>query len=252
MSTYLHSLLDGNRLKLFRRWGSRVMDGLLPRHCLMCGLPSGTANLCMPCRNDLPRSSASCRQCALPLPFSDSETCGACQLEPPPWDLAVAAMLYAFPVDRLVRRFKFQRNLACGAVLASELVLAVEEQCKQLPGVIVPVPLHRSRQFRRNFNQADILARALGKNTDIPVRHMALQRLRRTRAQSGLDADGRQKNTHGAFQLRYGESFRSVRHAALVDDVLTTGATLSECTRVLKKAGVKSVSVWVAARAPAP
>jgi ComF family protein len=150
----------------------------------------------------------------------------------------------------LVCRFKFNRNLACGAALSDELLLMVEEQCKALPGLIVPVPLHRTRQFQRNFNQADILARTVGKGIDVQVSSLFLKRRQRTRAQSGLDAKARRKNTRGAFSLGKASKRLGVRHIALVDDVMTTGATLAECSRVLKHAGVQTVSAWVAARAP--
>lgn len=228
------------------------MDELLPRHCLMCGLPSGQANLCPPCRADLPRSEAACRQCALPIPGSPGMLCGACLARPPPWDHAVSALLYRFPVDRLICRFKFNGNLACGAALAAELNLAVEEQCKALPGLLVPVPLHRSRQFLRNFNQAELLATTVGKSIGIAVNNRLLQRRSRTRAQSGLDARNRRKNTRGAFRLNSRHLRAATKHVALVDDVLTTGATMAACARELKRAGVQTVSAWVAARSPDP
>lgn len=230
---------------------NRAADALLPRHCILCGLPSGPKNLCLPCRDDLPRNTGACLQCALPTPGDDGQICGSCLARPPPWDYAIAGLHYGFPVDRLVCRFKFNRSLACGAVLADELLLSVEEQCKALPGLIVPVPLHRTRQFQRNFNQADILARTIGNGIDVPVNSLFLKRRHRTRAQSGLDAKARRKNTRGAFSLGRTARRHEVEHIALVDDVMTTGATLSECSRLLKKAGVTTVSAWVAARAPA-
>ena len=237
-----------------RRWGRRLAEALLPRHCILCGLASGQANLCPPCREDLPRGPDTCTACALPLAFAERGVCGPCRSDPPPWDRAYAALLYEFPVDRLVCRFKFNRNLACGAVLATELVVAVEEQCTELPDLLVPVPLHRTRQFRRLFNQADILARAVGRNTGIPVSSLGLRRRRRTRAQSGLDADTRRRNTRDAFMLNQAKRATEVsgQHVGLVDDVMTTGATLEACTHVLKDAGAREVSVWVAARAPEP
>jgi ComF family protein len=237
--------------RTIRRIAGRIADALLPRHCILCGLISGTKNLCIPCRDDLPRNRGVCLQCALPLPGGEGQICGSCLARPPPWDYAIAALHYGFPVDRLVCRFKFNRNLACGAVLSDELLISVEEQCKALPGLIVPVPLHRGRQFRRNFNQADILARTIGKGIDVPVSSLFLNRRYRTHAQSGLDAKARRKNTRGAFSLGRAAKRHDVQHVALVDDVMTTGATLYECSRILKKAGVKTVSAWVAARAPA-
>jgi ComF family protein len=160
---------------------------------------------------------------------------------------------YRFPVDALVQRFKFSRNLACGDALGRELAGAVSSSsgASPRPCTIVPVPLHRSRHVSRTFNQSEVLARYVGKRMEIPVNSLLLSRVRRTRAQSGLDAKSRRKNTRGAFHCHYRRA-RGIRHAALVDDVMTTGATLDACTRELKRAGIREISIWVVARAPPP
>lgn len=225
---------------------------LLPRACLMCGFPAGESNLCAGCLADLPRLSATCSRCALPLPANNQATCGACSKDPPPWRFAVAACDYRFPIKQLVRRFKFNRSLACGEVLISELLTRLDACCNGQPAVIAPVPLHRFRQFTRGYNQADLIARRLGRVSGIRVISDLLQRTRRTRAQSGLDATQRRKNTRGAFRVNPRHHRNCPGSVALVDDVMTTGATLEACSRALISAGVKEVSVWVAARAPPP
>lgn len=233
------------------RWQEALLDRLLPRHCLMCGLFSGRRNLCAGCAADLPRSGRACRQCGLPMPGGQETLCGTCLSTPPPWDAAVAALQYRFPVDQVVRRFKFRRSLACGEILAEEMIRAVEARGADRPDGIVPVPLHRSRLFVRTFNQAELLAYRAGRRLGIPVHASVLLRQRRTRAHSGLDAASRKRNIRGAFRCHLPEEKRGdLRHVALVDDVLTTGATLAECTRVLRRAGVERISVWVSARAP--
>jgi len=230
-----------------------VLNGLLPRHCLMCGCASGLENLCRPCSSELHRVGHACRQCALPLRQEADRYCGQCLRKPPPWDFATAALVYRFPVDQLVCRFKFGRNLPCGQVLARELIGAVRRSGESLPGCIIPVPLHRLRHFSRAFNQADLLARQVGKALQIPVRGALLRRRRMTRAHSGLDAAARKRNIKAAFESRVPvEPPVELEHIALVDDVMTTGATLAECSRTLKKAGAARVSVWVAARALEP
>jgi ComF family protein len=234
-------------------WAGKAIDILLPRYCVMCGLVSGAENLCRGCSLDLPRIGHCCRQCGQGLSVIGDGYCGACLSRAPPWDSAIAALAYRFPVDQLVCRFKFGRNLACGQVLARELSLAAREKCENLPGCLLPVPLHRYRHFSRGFNQADVLARQAGKALGIPVLATVLNRKRRTRAQSGLDAASRKRNIRGAFDCKFPQAKKAdLAHVALVDDVMTTGATLAECSRMLKKAGVGQVSVWVSAKAAAP
>ncbi len=223
----------------------QLLDQLLPRHCVLCGLFSGCENMCPPCSAELPHNSSACALCGLPLPAQPDRICGACLKKPPPWDGTVAGLNYRFPVDQLVCRFKYNRNLACGQVLGESLLKAIHNRSGPLPQAIVPVPLHRSRLFTRTFNQAHMLAHQLSGPLKIPVRHALLRRNRRTRAQSGLDSSQRRKNVRGAFDChRHG-----LKHVAIVDDVMTTGRTLEECTRSLKRAGAKTVTAWVAARA---
>lgn len=160
----------------------------------------------------------------------------------------MSALQYRYPADQLVRRFKFARDLSCGRILAQEMVIALSQGYEKWPDCIIPVPLHRNRQLIRAFNQAEVLAAQLGKCFRLPVRRQELRRVRHTRALSGLDAAGRRRNIRGVFRCRPFE--HGFEHVAIVDDVMTTGATLAECTHVLKRAGVGKVSAWVAARAP--
>ncbi len=223
----------------------QLLDQLLPRHCVLCGLFSGCENLCPPCAAELPYNNCACAQCGLPLPAQPDKVCGACLKKPPPWDETVAGLKYQFPVDQLVCRFKYNRNLACGQTLGGVLLEAIHNKGGPRPQAIVPVPLHRSRLFSRTFNQALMLALQLSRPLEIPVHHALLIRTRRTKAQSGLDSSQRRKNVRGAFAChRHG-----LKHVAIVDDVMTTGRTLEECTRSLKRAGAESVTAWVAARA---
>jgi ComF family protein len=189
----------------------------------------------------------------LPLSHEADRICGHCLRKPPPWDFAITALAYRFPVDQLVCRFKFGRSLACGQVLSRELIRAIRCRHGALPGCIVPVPLHRLRHIARAFNQADLIARQAGKALKLPVYGSILDRQRRTRAHSGLDALTRKRNIKGAFACSIpADRLSSFEHVALVDDVMTTGATLTECARTLKRAGAGTVSVWIAARTLEP
>lgn len=236
-----------------RSCGGRFLDQLLPRHCVLCGRASGQGNLCTPCHADLPRLTHACPGCALPVATRPAALCGRCLVRSPPWTHAVAALEYRYPADWLVRRFKFNRDFCCGGVLALEMAAAIGRSHAAQPDFLVPVPLHRLRHFGRSFNQAELLARQLSRSTGIPVRDRLLFRRRRTRAQSGLDATGRRRNIRGAFGCSGGAvAVLAGAHAGLIDDVMTTGATLSECAKTLRRAGAARVTVWVAARAPAP
>jgi ComF family protein len=244
----------------------RFLEHLLPACCLLCGQRSPNSRLCTGCENDLPRIDACCKQCGLPGQLGAAALCAACLRHQPSWSDAIAALVYEYPVDHLVWQFKFHKNLACGQLLAEELVRAVKQRLGQntdddhtlgvatmgpgceKPDLLIPVPLHFFRRCKRGFNQAELIAAELQQQCGIPVQRHLLSRVSHTSAQSGLDRKTRQKNLQGAFRC----SPLHGAHVALIDDVLTTGATLQECSRMIKKAGASRVSVWVAARVPAP
>ena len=224
-----------------RRW-------LLPWRCLLCGAPGADGvDLCTDCAAELPRNRSCCARCALPLAVP-AALCGECQRHPPPWDAAWSPFRYGWPLDRLESRYKFGADLAAGRVLS---LLWQREPCPiRLPQLLLSVPLHHSRLRRRGYNQALELARPLARAAGVPLRHDALLRRRSTAAQTELDALARRRNVHGAFALREGIALPA--HVAILDDVMTTGATLAECARVLRRAGVQRVDVWALARAPSP
>ena len=223
----------------------RLHTWLLPWRCLLCG-DAGEAglDLCGACVAELPRNVSCCARCALPLPVP-AAACGQCQRHAPPWHAAWAPFRYGWPLDRLEARYKFGRELAAGRTLAR---LWQALPAPEPPALILPVPLHRARLRERGYNQARELARPLGRALGVPVRHDWLLRPRATAAQTELDARSRRRNVRGAFAVREGVMLPA--HVALVDDVMTTGATLAECARVLKRAGAQRVDVWALARAP--
>ena len=145
------------------------------------------------------------------------------------------------------QRFKFRRDLAAGRALAGLLYGRLLDVCPDRPDLIVPVPLHRFRLLRRGFNQAFEIAHHIARQLEAPLPAHDLRRTRPTPAQTGLDAAQRRRNLRGAFTWR-GRSLAG-SHVALVDDVMTTGTTVRECTRVLRKAGAERVDIWVLARA---
>lgn len=226
---------------------SSVVGRLLPSVCLICG-GRGRPGLdcCGGCEADLAVVRDQCLRCGLAMPAS-TRACGRCARRPPAFDRTWPGFAYDGPIERLVHRFKFHRDLASGRLLASLTARRLVACGAHRPQVLVPVPLHWRRQLWRGFNQsrmlADDLSRQLGR---IPVAPL-LRRSRATPAQSGLPAAARGANVRRAFSAHLSDC--RLRHVALVDDVMTTGTTLDACARALCKAGVERVDVWVVARA---
>ena len=227
------------------RWLRRGSLCLLAPRCLVCAEPgSDGLDLCRWCRAELPWNAPACPRCALPL--AAGADCTRCLAEAPPFTRAHAAFRYEFPVDRLLPRFKFQADLAAGALLGTLLQWSLDPA--QWPQALVPVPLHRSRLRQRGYDQALELAKALSRECGLPLLASRLRRVRRTQAQTELGASARRRNVAGAFALATGPPLPA--HVALVDDVLTTGATAGECAHLLLDAGVERVDLWTVASAP--
>ncbi|HET8942469.1 MAG TPA: ComF family protein [Rudaea sp.] len=222
---------------------------LLPPLCLLCGQRgTGTRDLCAACAAELPRNKLCCPRCALPLQ-TPAPMCGECLKREPPFSAATVPFVYGHPLDMLMTRLKFGRSLAAGRVLSQAWIDALREiPPASLPQVLIPVPLHNTRLRERGYNQALELARPLAREFGIALSHNALMRIRSTPAQSNLDAQTRRRNLRGAFALA--EAADLPPHVAVIDDVMTTGSTLRECSRTLRRAGVARVDVWALARAP--
>ena len=230
----------------------RLQHALLPPHCLLCGQAGARGrDLCPACAGDLQRNVTCCPRCALPL-AAPAPLCGECLQHEPPFSAAFAPFVYAHPLDLLVGKLKFARSLAAGRVLGDLWLDAIGRQPPDRPALLVPVPLHRERLRERGYNQALELAKPLARALRIPFAADLLVRTQATPAQTNLDARTRRKNLRGAFEFRPDRLDAGVLpdHVALVDDVMTTGATLRECARVLKRAGVARVDAWALARAP--
>lgn len=220
-----------------------IRQRALPAQCLLCAAPAGAGNLCAACRSDLPYLSPErCPRCA--LASIDGQVCGACLVHPPTFDRAVAACTYAFPLDRVIQRFKYGGMLAAAPLLA-DLMLAAIGGAKR-PDLIIPMPLSRERLRERGFNQALELARPIASALDIALAPAACIRVAHGAPQSALPWKERAANVRGAFVCMQDLTGCSV---AVVDDVLTTGATLNELARVLRLRGAAEITAWVAARA---
>lgn len=223
--------------------------------CLLCENPARATALCPGCLHDLPWNQHSCQSCALPL-AADQSHCSACLQQPPRQALTLAPLRYEFPVDHLVAGLKYHGHLAHAPLLGELLRQHLEKRGHPTPDLLLPVPLHAKRLAERGYNQALEIARPLARHFRLPLETRLLERHKATLPQMQLDAQARARNPHGAFALnaRRLQELRAetgrLERIAVIDDVMTTGATLAEITGLLQRAGIPHVELWVAARTP--
>ena len=212
--------------------------------CFLCGTGS-PAPLCADCRADLPRLPAAlCPGCALPA--EAGQVCGRCLRDEPAYDATYAALAYAYPLDGAIQAFKYRGALG----LAPTFATLMDEAPANPPGaagvdLLLPTPLSAAHLAERGYNQAHELARALARRRGLALDPAGLVRTRQGPAQAELPWKERARNIRGAFAAA--RRFDGL-HVAVVDDVMTTGATLGEIAKILKAAGAARVSNWVLAR----
>ena len=238
-----------------------LLEGLFPNYCILCGLRShGPLPLCMACERDLHPNTSCCHRCALPLPPPQHQLqagpaqqvlCGNCLQAPPLFDRVLAPWIYCDQLAHIIGRWKFHGETRLTPLLAS---LWLKQAAT--PGsvdLLIPVPLHWRRLWQRGFNQSELLCRQLHLLAPAiaaaRVDHRSVKRPRATAAQSGIGARRRATNMRGAFTAT--GLYANLR-IAIVDDVLTTGATASALADTLLKAGANHVELWCLARTPAP
>lgn len=221
---------------------------LIPARCVLCGLEAAAGMLCRGCRADLPWISPGCSRCSAPLPPAvPPGTCAACDLVLSGIDRVRAALVYEFPVDRLVAAAKFRGRLECARALGDLLAGALVGDSLGPPrcDLVVPVPLHPARLASRGYNQAAVIGRAAARAVGCAQNTRSCGRRVNTPAQSGLAGSARRENVRGAFVVRRDLAGLTV---AVVDDVITTGHTVSALAVALRRAGATRVEAWCAAR----
>jgi ComF family protein len=215
---------------------------LLPQDCFLCAAPAGGGLLCSSCTLSLPRLTPErCPVCALPTP--DSSVCGACLSRAPYFDATQAVYRYEFPVDSLVQSLKYAHRLA-GADFLGRMLAQLSTLCR--PDLILPVPLSAARLAQRGFNQALEIARPLARVLGVPLEVSRVHRHRDTAPQASLPWKERTENIRHAFECEIDLTGKTI---LVVDDVMTTGATLNELARTLKAHGASRVENRVLARA---
>jgi len=223
--------------------------------CLLCECTLQGELLCSGCQLDLPYlyQQHTCNQCRLDIE-SLSNYCGHCLHQPPAFARSYIPYQYRYPLDNLILNFKYNRHLTSGKLLAGLLAdylrhCAQEDDSWQMPDLIIPAPMHWLRRWQRGFNQADILAFAAARELSIPVASRLIQRRQKTPAQKELTRDERQKNLRNAFYISP-QNQRQIagKRIALVDDVVTTTATVRELSKLLMTTGAIEVQVWALAR----
>lgn len=197
---------------------------------------------CMACDHALPYLDvAHCPICALPTPTG--EICGQCLKHPPLFGHTAAVFGYAFPLDKLIQAMKYGEQLALAHAFAEKLAHRIDKTA--LPDYVIPMPLHPAKLRERGFNQSLLLAAKSASELDLKLLPNACQRVRDTSPQSALPWKERKKNVRDAFCC---DMDMTGKHVALVDDVLTTGASLNALAEAIQKQGASQVSAWVVAR----
>jgi len=214
--------------------------------CVLCGSMSHHGLWCEACDVAMPyHDMPHCPLCALPT--TRGEICGHCLKKPPLFNRTVAAFSYRFPLDRLIWAMKYNEQLALAQIFASRLAERIDRS--SLPDYLVPMPLHPAKLRRRGFNQALLVAARLSDLLHIPLLTHACHRLRDTPSQTSLPWKERNKNVRGAFQCDPNlTQDLTGKHIALVDDVLTTGASLGALAAAVRQCGATDISAWVVAR----
>lgn len=239
--------LSTQKFNLVNNLFQKVKHFVFPIICILCGNYTKTAlSICSECSIDLPFITEACELCGIQL--TTSGICGACLQTPPPYATTLAVFNYQYPIDKLISRLKFSGNLAVahaiGEVMA-RTILPHLNSTNNRPDCIIPIPLHPKRIVERGFNQALEIARPITKATGIPIDFKSCYRKEPTQAQSLIPANERAKNIKNAFAIKKAINYR---HVAILDDVVTTGSTVREFAKLLRKNGVEHIQVWCCAR----
>jgi ComF family protein len=230
---------------------STVLTRLLPPICVLCGTHTHRSqSICLPCQHELPILTENCQKCALFLPAKNRAKglCDICLTTPRPFRRTYALYAYESPIVDMIVGLKFNQQLSIAALLGELLLEQIQQNWYRhhpLPDVIIPVPLHPYRLRERGYNQALEIARPIAKELGIYLDVTGVTRTRHTAQQSSLDKAARQLNLANAFAAC--RDYAGMR-VAVLDDVITTGTTVTSLCLVLNDRKASSIEVWCCAR----
>lgn len=219
---------------------------LMPPCCVACGQTTNETFICQHCLAKIESPPIACQQCGLAL-YEEAERCGQCLKSPPAFDRLYCLGDFKAPLSTIIQQFKFQENLACGQALSQALIqkLKIKYANEQWPEQLVAVPLHYKRLRQRGFNQSVELAKPLARSFNLKLVTKHCKRIKATTRQSELDSKARQLNLQRAFCL---QQKIIANHIAIVDDVVTTTATVNSLALCLRQSGIKRIDIWCCAR----
>jgi len=232
-----------------RNWSYRLLPGI----CFLCGIKTfRSLDLCHFCESDLPWIDKACPRCSTPVKYGYS-LCSSCASNQFPWKTMLCPFYYAAPIDYFIYQFKYRNSLTAGQIMGSLLSkyvrLHYQKTGNSLPDKIIPVPLHKRRLRDRGYNQAQELAQNLSDELTIPVDARVIRRVRDTPPQQNLSRSDRLSNLKNAFIVDH--SVQNL-HLAIVDDVITTGATVSEIASLLLSRGAEKIEIFAIAKTDLP
>ena len=245
--------------RIYRHGLSNLQRWILPARCIACGgdairrasgqvASSLPLDLCPACYDALPLNDHACRRCALPLPTARTDLlCGRCLVKPPRYQTSLCAYHYGYPLQHLIRHLKYHDALSHAQVLGTLLAdYLLERRTGAWPECFVPTPLHSSRYRSRGYNQVIELGKYVQRGLQVQMRTDLVVRARNTVEQAGLSRRARRSNLRRAFVTT---AVTMPKHIAILDDVVTTGSTVNELSRILAAAGAEQIEVWGLARA---
>ena len=227
-------------------WLNNLLFAIFPGTCVVCDASTHRKlDLCADCEQELPWLSHACSSCGIPLPEGNT-VCGRCLFKPPPFTRCYSSFVYKYPIDRLILDFKENQKLFIGNLLTALLIKSFPVNFTP-PDLLVPIPLHKSALKRRGFNQSREIAKILSDNWSIPMDSRNCTRTVKTIPPKSLHLTDRADNTRGAFAIDKPDQGERI---AIIDDVVTTGATVAEFTRLILGNGAGSAEVICIARTP--